>query len=362
MPDFDLLGKQFGGGDYQVKIYGNGRYLMSKMFSISKESYPRGMVNVDNVMPQTNPVNVHADNSGMEKVLEMFVTQNNMLMQTLLSKKEEKKDSLYDTIKLVKELIPPAPTMPYEMMFNMAGQMFQAGISLKEKIEEKEDGEDLTSVLLGMVKDFSKNIPVLMQGLGGNKNFFDNAQGATPSNQGAVTSNAQPAQVTAGATQQPMSVADKQKQLLILLKDYFDDVILAFESETFVHTYHLAEKVYKIGKFKPIIALVKGLPTEQIISILATYGLKKRIDDTETEKDDKTFKAFVTEIIDIIRDFDIITLNDEGEIVKAQRAEVNENDNERKQPEPVSDNAGTNDKPDSTEPESEPVNEQGDGD
>lgn len=311
MPDLDYIGETYGSGDYLVKVITSEGYKLSKTFPISSDAYPEHPAKQSTIpqpQNQNSPIimNTPQSNNGLEVMLKSVMEQNNTLLTAIITRENSsKKDdmTMLQMVKMVKELTPPPPQMPVEMILGMANNMFKAGIDLKQNIEDNEKDSDVGDVLLDAVKTLVGKLPDIMTGVKATNALLE----SSTNNQQKPAPNA-----PQSSENKQVNINDKQKQLLLLLKDYFDDVILAHESELYTNPYYFAEKVYKLKKYQPVQVLVKQLDVNTMINILSTYGLAENFKDIE-------FKDYVLQIIDIIKDFDIITLDDEGNIIKSVR-------------------------------------------
>lgn len=328
MPELDAVGDLCGGGDFQVKVVGktgegHSGYIGTKMFSISKESFPfpkPKTTEANNPAQPTQTIIQAPSNTGMEVFLAKVMEQNNNMLNIMLTRKEDKKENILDTIKVLKELM-PEPQKPQQLpiadMMAMMGMMFKEGINLKTRLEDTDKDEDIGDVLIGMVKDFGKNLPEMMANMQNAQRQIADAQGGgsgvqpkqVVSGKPAVAKNPSAPALTPAPT---MSPEQANKLLMDTLRDFLDEVVVGFESELEVNPYIHAEKCFRIKRFK-VIATIIGMNTDEaIIKELSARGMAKLFEQ-------EGFKEYFLAVVDIIRNFDIITLDDDGSAVKAEK-------------------------------------------
>jgi hypothetical protein len=294
MPDMEVIGNELRGGEFMVSVHAeiNGKKQIVKnyYFTVSVDMFPPLSKQANN--PVAPAQAIPADNSLMVE----YMRQSNERFEKLLEKLaggNSTKDMI-ESLVLLKKLAPDAPqSINTSELMKMQGEMFKEGLKYAKELNENSGKEDIGDVLLNMAKDVSEKIDwtALTGGKRAPVSLPDGSNQAVPV---------------------PPQPAPNKAKAVEVLNDFFNDVIIGFESELEVNPYIFAEKVKKIARYKVIDNFVGQLSDDIIFNTLSSAPeMKKRLDMPE-------FYQYVKSIIDIIRRFDILELNDDGDVIEKQ--------------------------------------------
>jgi hypothetical protein len=311
MPDLNTIGTNWRGGDYRVRAKSSkGKYIKTKGFSVSIDSFPETTDKKD----VTTPIQISTgSNTGLEAMIKGLQEQNTSLLNNMISiitrpapppvapqSAKDRMEEMMIMVEFMKKMVPEQPKIDYnkvlEEQTKMQMDMFRKGIELQQRMIDQKNNENVPDVMADMFKDLAGKLPTIIDVFMANK-----AQGVGQSVPVQVDPS-KPAQIA------PTQPQNSNAALIQILTDYFNEIILAYESMMYIHPYVLAEKACKLPKYAVIKGIMPKVTDEQVLTMLKNNGYIHYVEDQE-------FSDYLKTVLDCIRRFDIITVDDEDNIV-----------------------------------------------
>lgn len=328
LPEMDEIGERFRGGDYIILVHAGGKYRLSKTFAISQEAYPiithitpiqentisRDLIHEERLDKMREELKQEKEETEQKTkdMMSLFLSQiaenNKMLLQILTTKKDTSLDDTLKIISTLKAVENNKSDIDYNRVFDIVGNAFNNGLTLALQMVQKKDDEDLGDVLIGVVKSFAKNI---------NPDILTKT--------GLSSQSVSEKQIEKSGFIEKEKEKDIANKILLIVQEYFQMVKLAYdEGEDIDFLIHLACKTEKYKIIKMYVQKFDNITLEQFIS---QAGFSHHFADED-------FKNYVLDILDNIRNYDNIIVEDknesnidENEVVKNDGTEKQNTDN-----------------------------------
>jgi len=302
-PDLDAIGKDLGGGDYTVKIHapskkdGRLRYCKFLKFSIDTIDYPVKKEKIEEpvatAVTATDP---------MFLFMQQQQRQHEEFMAVIKSQKEggSKTTELIEILTAIRAFSPEKPNTEIspEHIIKELGTMFKAGMDMSARMLETKEKDGLGDVALDVLKTALEKIDL-------SNILAPNTKQLSPAPAGPAATVA-----AAGTVKQTM------QEVLQAVNEYFQDIIVAYDSQVYVEPYFFAEKALKNKRYEVIKTWALTKTSEEIFVMLSQGALKEKMKDVD-------FKDYLETILDFTKNFDILVFDEEanngrGEWIKKQ--------------------------------------------
>ena len=302
IPDLEQIGKDFGGGSFQLRASTGKGYVTGKTFYLDTIAFPEKK---PVIVSDTGVNTQERNNITYTDVLLKEVLEKQTAMFEQLFKKDDKSKTteLTEIINLVKTLTPEQPRQSIDTgkIINEMTNMFQSGMQFAKDSMEGRSEDTIQSVLVGLLRENANKVPVLIDALTGRENE-KNALKDRP---------VLPEKVDVKSQQ---SVIDIKRENQVI-DDFFLNVIDAFESKTYVHPYFFAEKIRNQKRYKILLSWIEKFNADVLMNYLSGTGLKLKLSDVN-------FFEYVKTIIDITKKYDTIELDSEGNIIDKKEVSI----------------------------------------